>query len=105
MPESIYEDLHKWSASLEPWQQDALRRIVKSDILSSRDTEELGQIAYRAAKARREAAFHWTGNNPEPGDLTDCAAVPLDLTHLPSRSSTAPPVTQIGRASCRERVF
>lgn len=92
MPESIYEDLHDWSASLEPWQQDALRRIVQSEVLSSRDTEELGQIAYRAAAVQGEATFH-RSEGSEPSDGNALTVVPLDLTHLPSRSSTAPPVT------------
>lgn len=94
MPVSIYEDLYTWSETLEPWQQDALRRIVQSDLLSQRDTEELGQIAYRAATERRRTVFYAPANHsPVTDDAGDHAAVPLNLTHLPARSSSAPPVT------------
>ncbi|WP_197024708.1 AAA family ATPase [Cellulomonas sp. KRMCY2] len=93
MPDSVYEQLHTWStSSLVPWQQDALRRIVQADFASRRDTEEVAGIAYRAAADRRQAARYIPPGQPDADVPVSTVAIPLELVHLPVRSSSEPPV-------------
>lgn len=97
MATPIYEQLLAWSEGLQPWQQDALRRVVISDSLSASETQEVANTAYRQAlKAHADRL-------PEPGkvsadtpgvpeDEAVPAPVPLTSFHLPSRSASKPPV-------------
>lgn len=93
MADSIYEDLLEWSkASLLPWQQDALRRIVQADFLSKRDTEEVASIAYTAVMEPRRSTLHEVAEQQEQPQEEALVATPLGSAHLPARSADAPAV-------------
>lgn len=93
MADSIYEDLLEWStASLLPWQQDALRRVVQADFLSKRDTEEVASIAYTAVMNPRRSALHLVAEQPETPQEEALDATPLGTAHLPARYAHEPAV-------------
>lgn len=101
MPASIYDELLAWSATdLEPWQQDALRRVVRSENLSPAEVEEVARIAYIASLSGSGIALVPEDTEPEDADpdsdstseAYELAPEPLSAAHVPARSAVAPAI-------------
>lgn len=90
MSGNIYDELITFSATLKPWQQDALRRHTTTAVLPSEDITVLTDIAYASNLEDNLALDERAG---EETTFSNPAVVPLDQKHVPSSSSVAPPVT------------
>ncbi len=89
MAGSIYDELIVFSATLKPWQQDALRRHTTTAELSDEDIAVLTDIAY---EANLKDNINLDERDGEKTTFSNPAVVPFTQKHVPSSSSAAPPV-------------
>lgn len=89
MAGSIYDELIKFSTTLKPWQQDALRRHTITAELLDEDIAVLTDIAFEANLKGNISLDERVG---EETTFSNPAVIPFTQKHVPSSSSVAPPV-------------